>query len=71
MDAMRTFDLVYILTSGGPGTATELLSIYNYKIAFGRYDMGYASAVSVGVMLVLGVCIFVLLAYVNRGGKRR
>ncbi|AIQ65770.1 ABC transporter permease [Paenibacillus stellifer] len=71
MDAMRTFDLVYILTSGGPGTATELLSIYNYKIAFGRYDMGYASAVSVGVMLVLGVCIFGLLAYVNRGGKRR
>ncbi|MBW4082525.1 carbohydrate ABC transporter permease [Paenibacillus sp. S150] len=71
MDAMRTFDLVYILTSGGPGTATEMVSIYNYKIAFSRYDMGYASTVSTGVMLVLGIVIFGLLTLVNRGGKTR
>lgn len=71
MDAMRTFDLVYILTSGGPGTATELVSIYNYKLAFNRYDMGYASAVSAGVMLVLGIVIFGLLSLLNRGGKGR
>lgn len=71
MDAMRTFDLVYILTSGGPGTATELVSIYNYKIAFSRYDMGYASAVSTGVMIVVGIVIFALLSLANRGGKTR
>lgn len=71
MDAMRTFDLVYILTRGGPGTATELVSVYNYKIAFSRFDMGYASAVSTGVLLVLAVVIFGLLAWSNRGGGSR
>lgn len=71
MDAVRTFDLVYILTSGGPGTATELVSVYNYKIAFSRYDMGYASAVSTAVMIVLAVVIFGALYMLSRGGKKR
>lgn len=71
MDAVRTFDLVYILTSGGPGTATELVSVYNYKIAFSRYDMGYASAVSTSVMILLAVVIFGALYMLSRGGKKR
>ena len=71
MDAVRTFDLVYILTSGGPGTATELVSVYNYKIAFSRYDMGYASAVSTTVMILLAVVIFGALYMLSRGGKKR
>lgn len=71
MDAVRTFDLVYILTSGGPGTATELVSVYNYKIAFSRYDMGYASAVSTAVMILLAVVIFGALYMLSRGGKQR
>lgn len=71
MDAMRTFDLVYILTSGGPGSATELVSLYNYKIAFSRYDMGYASAISAAVMILLSVVIFGLLSWTNKGGSKR
>lgn len=61
MDAIRTFDLVYILTKGGPGFATELVSIFNYRLAFTRYEIGYASAVSVAVLMILAVVIFAIL----------
>lgn len=63
MDAIRSFDLVYILTNGGPGFATELVSIFNYKIAFSRYSMGYASAISTGVLIILTIVIFTILKY--------
>lgn len=70
MDAIRTFDLVYILTNGGPGFATELVSIFNYKIAFSRYSMGYASAVSTGVLVILAIVVFAILKYTGRKGMK-
>ena len=54
MDAFRIFDQVFILTRGGPAGATETLSLYLYKIAFQFFDLGYASAMSL-FMLVLTV----------------
>lgn len=70
MDAIRTFDLVYIMTNGGPAFATELVSIFNYKIAFSRYAMGYASAVSTGVLIILAVVVFAILRYTGRKGMK-
>jgi multiple sugar transport system permease protein len=52
MDAMRLFDLVFILTRGGPAGATETLSLYIFKVAFTFVDVGYAAAISL-FMLVL------------------
>ena len=54
MDAFRIFDQVFILTRGGPAGATETLSLYLYKIAFQFFDLGYASAMSL-FMLVLTI----------------
>jgi multiple sugar transport system permease protein len=55
MDCVRMFDQVFILTQGGPGTSTEVVSLYLYKTAFKFYDVGYAAA---GLFLLL---IFVTL----------
>lgn len=68
MDAIRTFDLIYVLTRGGPGFSTELVSIFNYKIAFSRYSMGYASAISTGVLILLTIVILIILKYARKEG---
>src|SRR6185369_9903604 len=54
MDLLRVFDQIFILTEGGPGFATETISLYIYRAAFRFSDFGYAAAMS-----------FVLLALTN------
>ena len=62
MDAFRIFDQVFILTRGGPAGATETLSLYLYKIAFQFFDLGYASAMSLFMLvLTIGVSTIFLL----------
>lgn len=59
MDAFREFDTFMLLTGGGPGQATEVISMMAYILAFRAYDIGRASAVSwVILILVLGFSIF-------------
>jgi multiple sugar transport system permease protein len=43
IDAFKEFDKIFILTGGGPGTATELLSIYTWRINFRNWDLGYGA----------------------------
>jgi multiple sugar transport system permease protein len=52
MDLLRVFDQVFILTEGGPGFATETVSLYIYRTAFRFSDFGYAAAMSF-VLLIL------------------
>ncbi|HEX2581180.1 MAG TPA: sugar ABC transporter permease [Dongiaceae bacterium] len=52
MDAFRLFDQVFILTLGGPAAATETLSFYIYKVAFRFFDLGYAAAISIFMLVV-------------------
>jgi multiple sugar transport system permease protein len=52
MDALRLFDLVFILTGGGPANATETLSFYIYKVALRFADFGYAAAISLTVLFI-------------------
>jgi ABC-type sugar transport system permease subunit len=59
MIAIRIFDIVYIMTNGGPAGSTEMLATFTYKEAFGKFGMGYAAAASVIILLgSLGVSIF-------------
>ncbi|MBK8436616.1 MAG: sugar ABC transporter permease [Austwickia sp.] len=53
IDAIRTFDVIYVLTAGGPGTRTTTLSIHIYKVAFEAGNFSLAAAASTVVMLVL------------------
>jgi multiple sugar transport system permease protein len=58
IDAFRTFDQVLILTGGGPGNNTELLSMFAYRINFNIWDLGYGSS----VILVIFYIILVIIA---------
>ncbi|MCC7024846.1 MAG: sugar ABC transporter permease [Thermomicrobiales bacterium] len=68
IDSFKTFDLVYVLTNGGPGTSTETLSFYTYKWGFKFFQMGYAAALSF-VMLIM-VVIFANLLILTSTRKR-
>ena len=52
-DVVRVFDHVYVLTGGGPGTTTQYLSLYIYRIGFKFSDLGQASALAVVVMVAM------------------
>ena len=47
IDAVKSLDLIFVMTSGGPGTASETLNLYLYTNAFAFNNVGYASAISV------------------------
>jgi ABC-type sugar transport system permease subunit len=64
--AFSVFDIVYVLTKGGPGTATEVLAGYAYKMAFNRNLAGYGSAVSMVIAFVSLVLAIGLLRYRER-----
>ena len=51
--AMKTYDLIYILTSGGPGSSTETISFRIWKLGFTALDMGKAGAASILLLLVI------------------
>jgi multiple sugar transport system permease protein len=51
--AFKTFDEVYLLTSGGPGTSTELVSLHLYKVFFEQNQLGYGALLSLGLIAVI------------------
>jgi multiple sugar transport system permease protein len=63
------FDLVYLLTKGGPANATLTLSLYVYKQAFQYKRLGYASALAVILFLVLAAFTILYFRLVNRGER--
>ncbi|MCI0638469.1 MAG: sugar ABC transporter permease [Gemmataceae bacterium] len=52
LDAFRVFDLIYVLTNGGPGTSTEPIALYTFTRLMNNLRFGYGSALSVIVFLV-------------------
>jgi ABC-type sugar transport system permease subunit len=66
LDALRLFDLPYVMTGGGPGTATEPLSLYAFVVLMQRLRFGYGSALSV---LVFGLALLVAIASVRLLGR--
>ncbi|MDX8518600.1 carbohydrate ABC transporter permease [Mesorhizobium dulcispinae] len=61
IDALKSFDIIYAMTQGGPGTASETINIYLYNTAFSYYDMGYGSAMAVVFFIVIVALSFILL----------
>ena len=55
INGLQMFDLPSILTNGGPGNGTRSLVMYIYARAFTKYEMGYASAISIVFLLIMGV----------------
>jgi len=63
---MRGFDIPYLLTNGGPGQASELVTTYMYKTAFIGRQYGYASAISVFIVIECLVAVGLILAIRRR-----
>ncbi len=59
IQSFQVFDIVFVLTGGGPGVSTELLVTYAYRQGFGARQQGYASAI--GVVIFLVVLVFTVL----------
>jgi multiple sugar transport system permease protein len=53
----KAFDEMYVLTQGGPGTATTLVSLYIRNVFFDQLDLGYGAAVSVLVIIAIGAVL--------------
>jgi ABC-type sugar transport system permease subunit len=66
LDALRLFDLPYVMTGGGPGTATEPLSLYAFAVLMQRLRFGYGSALS---MLIFALALIVAFASVRLLGR--
>lgn len=66
LDAFRVFDLVYVLTGGGPGTATEPLSLYAFTALLRDLRFGYGSALS---LTVFGMTAALAALYVRIGRR--
>ncbi len=55
-DVLKLFDMVFVMTRGGPGSATDLVSIYIQRVGFRIFDLGTASAQAI-LLLILTVVI--------------
>jgi len=66
IDCLKTFDIIYVMTQGGPGFASETLNVYTFQVGLFYFHIGYASSLIVILFaLVLGVSL--VLIKVRRG----
>ena len=67
IDALKTFDIIFVMTQGGPANASETLNILLFNQAFSYFNMGYASSMAVALFaIVMGASL--ILMKVRRGG---
>ena len=66
IDAIRSFDLVFVLTRGGPGSTTEVLSIFSYVTGFTSGDMGVASAVAWITVIFVNILVIFFIRALSR-----
>lgn len=63
IDALKTFDIIYVITQGGPGIASETLNVFAFKTGFEFFRYGYAASLLIFLLfVVLGVAILLNLA---------
>lgn len=63
--SLKYFDLIYVMTGGGPGTSTELMATYMYKHSFKQFNMGYGAAVAGGMFLLITVIALMTMRLLN------
>jgi len=65
MDIIKLFDIVYVLTRGGPGDTTEVLTLYNFRVGLNYFYMGKAAAIS---WIIAAIVIFLAQVYLRISG---
>lgn len=66
LDAFRVFDLIYVLTGGGPANSTETISIYAYKVMFAQTNFGAGSALAVIVFICVAIISMIFVKLLGR-----
>jgi raffinose/stachyose/melibiose transport system permease protein len=64
--SLKYFDLIYVMTGGGPGTSTELMATYMYKNSFKNFNMGYGSAIAGGMFILITLVSLFTMKVLNR-----
>lgn len=57
IEAVKIFDIAYSLTAGGPGTSTQVYSLFVYRSAMKFFDFGYASSLAYLLLIAMSVVI--------------
>jgi len=65
LDLFRLFDVIWTMTSGGPGTRTETISIYAYQMAFREFEISYSAAIAFLVIVALTILVVAALRRVE------
>ncbi len=66
IDSIRVFDAVFVLTGGGPGSTTEVLSLFSYIRGFTEGDMGSASAIAWVTLVLVNVLVLIFLRFLSQ-----
>jgi raffinose/stachyose/melibiose transport system permease protein len=64
--SLKYFDLIYIMTEGGPGSSSELMATYMYRMTFRFRRMGYGSSIASGMFIIVVVFSLVFLFVSNK-----
>jgi multiple sugar transport system permease protein len=69
IDALKTFDLIYIITRGGPGTATYTLPLHAYSTGFASFLMGPSAAISWVLVIIVNIFATIFLLLLSRSER--
>jgi len=67
MESLKMFDMIYVMTAGGPGVSTEPMNYYAYATFFQNNMMGYGATLVVAILFII-VCFVMIMARATRGG---
>jgi raffinose/stachyose/melibiose transport system permease protein len=64
--SLKYFDLIFVMTGGGPGVATELMATLMYKTSFVKFNMGYGSTIACGMFILITVMALIVVSTLNK-----
>jgi raffinose/stachyose/melibiose transport system permease protein len=64
----RAFDMIQVLTGGGPASATQIATLYVYKLSISLSEYGYANAIAVEIFFIVGLLVYLLLGILRKFG---
>jgi raffinose/stachyose/melibiose transport system permease protein len=64
--SLKYFDLIFVMTGGGPGTATEIMATYMFKTSFRMNDMGYGATIACGMFILITVIALTVVSALNK-----
>jgi multiple sugar transport system permease protein len=68
VQALKIFGLIYIMTGGGPGVATEPMNFHIWRVGFSSYKVGYASTIAVMMMIIISIIVLIMGWYGRKTG---